>query len=49
MSATRKALSVAGGIAAGAAAAAAAGTAYRISRRRQVISRSGEGDHTPFG
>jgi pimeloyl-ACP methyl ester carboxylesterase len=49
MSATRKALSVAGGIAAGAAAAAAAGTAYRISRRRQVISRRGEGDHTPFG
>ena len=49
MSTKRKALSVAGGIAAGAAAAAAAGTAYRVARRRQVISRRGAGDRTPFG
>jgi pimeloyl-ACP methyl ester carboxylesterase len=49
VSTTRKALSVAGGIAAGAAAAAAAGTAYRVARRRQVISRRDAGDRTPFG
>jgi pimeloyl-ACP methyl ester carboxylesterase len=49
VSPTRKALSVAGGLAAGAAAAAAAGTAYRVARRRQVISRRGAGDLTPFG
>jgi pimeloyl-ACP methyl ester carboxylesterase len=49
VSTTKKALSVAGGLAAGAAAAAAAGTAYRVARRRQVISRRGEGDRTPFG
>ena len=49
MSTARKALSVAGGIAAGAVGVAAAGTAYRISRRRQVIGRRGAGDHTPFG
>jgi pimeloyl-ACP methyl ester carboxylesterase len=49
MSATRRALSVVGGVAAGAAAAAAAGTAYRVARRRQVISRRGVGDETPFG
>ncbi len=49
VSTTTKALSVAGGLAAGAAAAAAAGTAYRVARRRQVISERGEGDRTPFG
>jgi pimeloyl-ACP methyl ester carboxylesterase len=49
VSTARKALSVAGGIAAGAVGVAAAGTAYRISRRRQVIGRRGAGDHTPFG
>jgi pimeloyl-ACP methyl ester carboxylesterase len=45
----RKVLSVAGGVAAGAVGVAAAGTAYRVARRRQVISRRGAGDHTPFG
>ena len=45
MSTTRKVLSVA----AGAVGVAAAGTAYRVARRRQVISRRGAGDHTPFG
>ena len=49
MSTTRKALSVAGGLAAGAAAAAAAGTAFRVARRRQIIGRRDAGDHTPFG
>ncbi len=49
MSTTRKILSVAGGIAAGAVGVAAAGTAYRVARRRQVISRRGAGDLTPFG
>ncbi|HET7068051.1 MAG TPA: alpha/beta hydrolase [Nocardioides sp.] len=49
MSTSRKVLSVAGGIAAGAAGLAAAGTAYLISRRRQVIGRRGAGDDTPFG
>jgi pimeloyl-ACP methyl ester carboxylesterase len=49
MSARRRAVSVAGGVAAGAVAAAAAGTAYRVARRRQVISARGAGDHTPFG
>jgi len=46
---TRKVLSVAGGVAAGAVGVAAAGTAYRVARRRQVISRRGAGDHAPFG
>jgi pimeloyl-ACP methyl ester carboxylesterase len=46
---TRKALSVAGGLAAGAVGVVAAGTAYRVARRRQVISRRGAGDRTPFG
>jgi pimeloyl-ACP methyl ester carboxylesterase len=49
MSARRRVASVAGGVAAGAVAAAAAGTAYRVARRRQVISGRGAGDHTPFG
>ncbi len=49
MSARRRVVSVAGGVAAGAVAAAAAGTAYRVARRRQVIGRRGAGDHTPFG
>jgi pimeloyl-ACP methyl ester carboxylesterase len=49
VSTTRKALSVVGGLAAGAAAAAAAGTAYRVARRRQVISSRGEGELTAFG
>jgi pimeloyl-ACP methyl ester carboxylesterase len=48
VSSSRKVLSVAGGIAAGAVGVAAAGTAYRISRRRQVIGRRGAGDRTPF-
>ncbi|HEY3528111.1 MAG TPA: alpha/beta hydrolase [Nocardioides sp.] len=49
MSTTRKVLSVAGGITAGAVGVAAAGTAYRVARRRKVISRRGAGDLTPFG
>jgi hypothetical protein len=48
VSTSRKVLSVAGGIAAGAAGLAAAGTAYLISRRRQVIGRRGAGETTPF-
>jgi pimeloyl-ACP methyl ester carboxylesterase len=49
VSLTRRALSVAGGLAAGAVGVAAAGTAYRVARRRQVISRRGAGDRTAFG
>jgi pimeloyl-ACP methyl ester carboxylesterase len=49
VSTTRRVLSVAGGLAAGAVGVAAAGTAYRVARRRQVISRRGAGDLTPFG
>jgi pimeloyl-ACP methyl ester carboxylesterase len=49
MSARRRVASVAGGVAAGAVAAAAAGTAYRLARRRRVISRRGAGDETSFG
>jgi pimeloyl-ACP methyl ester carboxylesterase len=45
MSATRKVLSVA----AGAVGVAAAGTAIRVAQRRNVISRRGVGDQTPFG
>jgi pimeloyl-ACP methyl ester carboxylesterase len=48
MSAARKALSV-GGLAAGALGVAAAGTAYRVARRRYVISRRDVDDRTPFG
>ena len=49
VSTPRKVLSVAGGLAAGAVGVAAAGTAYRVAKRRQVISRRGVGDDTPFG
>ena len=49
MSPSRKALSVAGGLAAGAVGVAAAGTAYRVARHRQIIGRRGAGDRTPFG
>jgi pimeloyl-ACP methyl ester carboxylesterase len=49
VSTSRKVLSVAGGLAAGAVGVAAAGTAYRLAKRRQVISRRGVGDDTPFG
>jgi pimeloyl-ACP methyl ester carboxylesterase len=49
VSASRKVLSVAGGLAAGAVGAAAAGTAYRLVRRGEVISRRGAGDQTPLG
>ena len=49
MSTSRKALSIAGGVAAGAVGVAAAGTAYLVARRRKVISRRGAGDRTPFG
>jgi pimeloyl-ACP methyl ester carboxylesterase len=49
VSSSRRARSVAGGLAAGAVGAAAAGTAYRLARRGLVISRRGAGDRTPFG
>jgi pimeloyl-ACP methyl ester carboxylesterase len=49
VSTTRRVLSVAGGLAAGAVGVVAAGTAYRLAQRRQVISRRGAGDDTPFG
>jgi len=49
VSTSRKVLSVAGGLAAGAVGAAAAGTAYRLVRRGEVISRRGAGDQTPLG
>jgi pimeloyl-ACP methyl ester carboxylesterase len=45
MSATRKVLAVA----AGAVGVAAAGTAIRVAQRRNVISKRGAGDRTPFG
>jgi pimeloyl-ACP methyl ester carboxylesterase len=48
MSATRKALSVAG-LAAGAVGVAAAGAAYRVARRRHDITRRDLEDRTPFG
>jgi pimeloyl-ACP methyl ester carboxylesterase len=37
------------GLAAGTVGVVAAGTAYRLVKRRQVISRRGIGDDTPFG
>jgi pimeloyl-ACP methyl ester carboxylesterase len=49
VSTARKVLSVAGGLAAGAVGVAAAGTAYRIARRSQGISRRGVADETPLG
>lgn len=45
MKTTRKVLSVA----AGAVGVAAAGTALRVAQRRNVISKRGAGDDTPFG
>jgi pimeloyl-ACP methyl ester carboxylesterase len=48
VSTTRRVLSVAG-VAAGAVGVVAAGTAYRLVRRRQVISRRGLEDDTAFG
>jgi pimeloyl-ACP methyl ester carboxylesterase len=48
VSTTSRVLSAAG-IAVGAVGVVAAGTAYRLVRRRQVISRRGIGDDTAFG